>query len=68
MTDYDEFEMHAGYVRTIATEMLTESFGERCPEFEEHCECCKRWQLLDELTANPFDQPQQHRNTHEKVG
>ncbi len=33
---------------------IKEFFGERCKDFEEHCECCKRWKLFDELIENPF--------------
>ena len=49
------FDMHAGYIRTIANKMLTEFFGERCKDFEPDCLCCQRWQYLDKLTENPFD-------------
>lgn len=33
--------------RTAAA--VTEYFGERCPEFEPQCECCRRWRAFDEL-------------------
>lgn len=26
-------------------------YGERCPDYDEHCHCCKAWQEHGELTA-----------------
>lgn len=49
-----QFEMTARHTRTIAEVLLTEHFGERCPDFEPDCECCKRWKLLDELLNSPY--------------
>lgn len=49
-----KFEVMAGHVRTIAEEMLTEQFGERCSEYDPDCMCCQRWKALDELVSNPF--------------
>lgn len=49
------FAMQARHIRTIAESVLTEYFGERCVEFDDHCDCCRRWKLLDDLTANPFE-------------
>lgn len=54
MRDKEKFEQMAGHIRTIADEMLTTYFGERCPDFEPGCLCCERWKLLDKLTDNPF--------------
>ena len=54
MNDEREFDIMAGHIRTIAETMLVKFFGERCPDFEPDCECCRRWKLLDELTENPF--------------
>ena len=53
MSDEDEFNLMAGHVRIIAEVFLTEQFGERCPDFEENCECCRRWAALDTLTEDP---------------
>jgi len=53
--DEREFAMMVRHLRAIADEMLTKFFGERCPDFKPSCECCRRWKLLDELTANPFE-------------
>lgn len=52
--DRRRFDMMSGHLRTIAEAMLTEHFGERCPDFEEECVCCKRWKALDALTASPY--------------
>lgn len=30
-------------------------FGPKCKNFNEDCECCKRWALAKKLTENPFD-------------
>jgi hypothetical protein len=54
--DQAKFDQVAGHIRIVAETMLVEFFGERCPDFEPTCECCKRWQLLDDLVANPFDE------------
>lgn len=54
MTDLEVFEMMAGHIKTIATELLETFFGERCKEFEMGCEVCSRWTALDILTENPF--------------
>lgn len=49
MSEHETFDMMAGHVRTIATEMITEEFGPRCSGYEESCEICRRWWLLDSL-------------------
>ena len=54
-SEFDQFAMMAGHLRIIAETMLIEFFGERCPDFEVECECCRRWKLLDDFTENPFD-------------
>jgi len=56
LSTHEEFEMFARHVRAVASDMLTVAFGERCPDYDESCEVCRRWRLLDELTANPFDE------------
>lgn len=30
---------------------VTEQFGERCPDYEEGCHCCKLWMLRDQVEA-----------------
>ena len=52
--DEAHFEAFANSVRIAAEELLIEMFGERCPDFSEHCECCKRWVAYDALVANPW--------------
>ena len=32
----------------IVKAMVTEYWGERCPEYEEGCACCAAWKLFDE--------------------
>jgi len=54
MSDHDDFELIAGHVRTIATELLLRYFMERCLDFDPNCENCKRWRALDALLKNPF--------------
>ena len=49
----DTFPMMIGHIRTIAEEFLLEHFGERCPDFEPNCDCCKRWAALDVLIQEP---------------
>lgn len=36
-------------------EFILKWWGERCPDFEEHCELCKQWQAFDTLTR-PIDE------------
>ena len=50
-----EFDSDAVCVLRAARKMLIKHFGERCPDYEPECECCKRWKLLDDLIANPFN-------------
>lgn len=54
--DFDaaKFRMMARHTRVVAEALLTESFGERCPEFNSHCEGCKRWAALDTLLDDPW--------------
>lgn len=52
--DKERFAMMASHIRIIAETMLREFFGERCPDYQEDCECCRRWKLLDDLCDNPF--------------
>ena len=56
MSDREEFAKHARHIRTIAEVMLEESFGPRCPDESPGCPTCDRYRLLDELTANPFEE------------
>lgn len=55
MDEEQKFAMFAAYVRVVAESMLRVNFGERCKDFDPDCECCRRWKLLDDLTANPFE-------------
>lgn len=53
----DWFHFESLAPRAAAEEFVREMFGERCPDYEANCECCQRWRLLDELLANPFEDP-----------
>lgn len=53
-------------------EAVTEHWGERCPEFEPECNCCKAWAQYDQLTqaesdlydlASRYDQLLDHLNS-----
>lgn len=57
-SDWLEFESLAMPVIAAAAHFLTQMFGERCPDYCDGCEVCRRWKLLDELTANPHDKPE----------
>jgi hypothetical protein len=35
----------------LVEEAITESFGERCREFEAGCPCCDAWKQYDDLRA-----------------
>lgn len=34
--------------------LLEIHFGERCPDVEENCEVCRRYQLMDQLLESPY--------------
>ena len=53
--EWSDFNKQTNYIKAMAGIVLVEYFGERCKEFEETCECCKRWKALDDLIENPFD-------------
>ena len=35
----------------LVAEAITEAFGERCPDFEPECHCCKAWAEFDRITT-----------------
>ena len=55
MDDQATFDKRVWALRLIGGTLLTEFFGDRCHEFHQDCEICKRWSHLDSLTENPFD-------------
>ena len=62
MDTCDEFKTITNHITIIAKELLTTFFGERCIDYDENCECCKRWHALDVLIENPFDKPKDNSN------
>lgn len=42
-----EFIKMSSHIRTVSEEFLTKWYGVRCPNYNFHCECCKRWKALD---------------------
>lgn len=46
------FERQAQHVRIVTEAFLTEWYGERCEDYEKHCEICKRWRWLDKIVEN----------------
>jgi len=56
--DWHEFDAKSQPICEMAEALVTEMFGERCIDYSPGCLCCQRWQHLDLLLANPFDQPQ----------
>lgn len=54
-SDHVEWQARTEYSHYAISLLLRDMFGERCKEYEEGCECCRRWRLLDELLANPFE-------------
>jgi hypothetical protein len=55
MSDYNDFKRAIWIPKVMAEAIIKTYFGERCPDFDKDCECCKRWKLLDQLFENPFD-------------
>lgn len=35
----------------LIAEAIKEAFGERCPDFDKDCWCCKAWKQYDDLLA-----------------
>ena len=59
-SDEERFDMMAGYLKAVSETLITEHFGERCPDFDPDCECCRRWNLMDQLIENPYKQSHQN--------
>lgn len=36
-------------MRSLLEEAIQEHFGERCPDFEPGCPCCRAWAEFDEI-------------------
>ena len=53
-SDYDEFERFIESSRGQAEMFLLDQFGEKCNDFDEGCECCKRWKAFEDLFENPY--------------
>lgn len=41
-------------IKAVVEPFLKGWFGERCPDFDENCLLCKRWQHYDQLIKSPF--------------
>jgi hypothetical protein len=56
ITENNEIQFTADTLQleALAKKVLTEWFGEKCPDYDPDCECCKRWRSLDDLIENPF--------------
>lgn len=53
--DYaDKFDAAADAIRQMVSPVWIEFYGERCPEFEPECLCCRKWAELDKLLENPM--------------
>lgn len=50
-----DFETLAGRVREAAELLLVEHFGHRCVEHDSMCITCQRWDALDALLKDPWD-------------
>lgn len=40
---------------SLIAEAIIEAFGERCPDFDPECHCCKAWAEYDELEKRAAD-------------
>jgi len=38
----------------LIAEAITEQFGERCPDFDANCYCCRVWKQYDEVLRAPY--------------
>jgi hypothetical protein len=41
-------------IKAVVEPFLKGWFGDRCPDFDENCLLCKRWQHYDQLIKSPF--------------
>lgn len=54
MTENTEYERYVQDTKSFMEHFrlyLTNQFGERCPDFDEDCSCCKIWAIYDETNA-----------------
>lgn len=56
-SEWDQWEVMTQQAKGLAADFIVEQFGNRCIDFEDDCPCCQRWKALDELFANPYDEP-----------
>lgn len=49
-----EFDEDVEEVKDVVEPFLKEWFGDRCPDFDENCIVCKKWQLYDKLIKKPW--------------
>ena len=50
MDNTTDFELFLKLIKDLSELMLKHYFGDRCPDYEESCEICRRWEALDKLT------------------
>lgn len=48
------FDMFVRHARPIIETILNTHFGQRCPDYCEDCEVCRRWKLMDDLLESPY--------------
>lgn len=53
--DFEQFELDIAKLVIPIEDFITKHFGERCPDYEENCENCRRWGAYARLIENPFE-------------
>ena len=51
MVKLDWWEDEKVKVLTPLAAWITDIYGERCPDIDEDCPCCKLWKLYDQFAA-----------------
>ena len=54
--DWLRYELGMNNVRDEIEKLILTTYGERCPDFQEDCICCKKWAAFDTLVENPFEE------------
>ena len=49
MDPADQYDVDTNTFMLGFAAYLTENFGDRCPDFEPECMCCKLWALHDQV-------------------
>lgn len=55
-----DWEYRSAQIRFDTNNLLADHFGKRCADYCSTCPICKRYDQLDRLLENPYDQETRH--------